>query len=147
MKAITLWEPWATLVAMGLKRYETRSWATHHRGALAIHAAKRKVDISMVWTIQRYIEQQGLDVTLPRSYPYGHVLAVVNLHAVFGTEHIDPGALERLVGDFSPGRYAWKFRNIRALPVAIPARGAQGLWEWRYDGELPLEPWLFQTLK
>lgn len=40
MKAITLTQPWATLVAIGAKRIETRSWATRYRGPLAIHAAK-----------------------------------------------------------------------------------------------------------
>jgi activating signal cointegrator 1 len=40
MKTITLTQPWATLVAIGAKRIETRSWATRYRGPLAIHAAK-----------------------------------------------------------------------------------------------------------
>jgi len=40
MKAITLTQPWATLVAIGAKRIETRSWSTSYRGPLAIHAAK-----------------------------------------------------------------------------------------------------------
>lgn len=40
MKALTLTQPWATLVAIGAKRYETRSWSTTYRGEIAIHAAK-----------------------------------------------------------------------------------------------------------
>lgn len=40
MKALTLWNPWAMLVAVLLKRFETRSWYTEYRGPLAIHAAK-----------------------------------------------------------------------------------------------------------
>ncbi len=40
MKAISLLQPWATLVAIGAKRIETRSWATNYRGPLAIHASK-----------------------------------------------------------------------------------------------------------
>lgn len=40
MKAITLTQPWATLMAIGAKRIETRSWATSYRGELAIHAGK-----------------------------------------------------------------------------------------------------------
>lgn len=43
MKAITLWQPWATLIRAGAKTIETRSWATSHRGPLAIHAARRPV--------------------------------------------------------------------------------------------------------
>lgn len=41
MKALSLTQPWATLVAIGAKRLETRSWSTTYRGPLAIHAAKR----------------------------------------------------------------------------------------------------------
>lgn len=40
MKAITLHQPWATLVSLGVKTIETRSWTTRYRGPLAIHAAK-----------------------------------------------------------------------------------------------------------
>jgi activating signal cointegrator 1 len=40
MKALTLTQPWATLVAIGAKHIETRSWETLYRGPLAIHAAK-----------------------------------------------------------------------------------------------------------
>lgn len=40
MKAITLTQPWATLIAIGAKKIETRSWGTSYRGPLAIHAAK-----------------------------------------------------------------------------------------------------------
>lgn len=41
MKALTLTQPWATLVAIGVKKIETRSWATTYCGPLAIHAAKK----------------------------------------------------------------------------------------------------------
>ena len=40
MKALSLTQPWATLIAVGAKRIETRSWYTAHRGLIAIHAAK-----------------------------------------------------------------------------------------------------------
>ena len=39
MKALTIWQPWASLVACGAKQYETRSWPTKYRGPIAIHAA------------------------------------------------------------------------------------------------------------
>jgi hypothetical protein len=41
MKALTLWQPWATLVAIGAKKVETRCWSKKYRGELAIHAAAR----------------------------------------------------------------------------------------------------------
>lgn len=39
MKAITVWQPFASLLAYGGKRFETRSWAISYRGPIAIHAA------------------------------------------------------------------------------------------------------------
>lgn len=41
MKCISLWQPWATLIAIGAKKIETRHWKTDVRGRVAIHAAKR----------------------------------------------------------------------------------------------------------
>ena len=46
MKALTLHQPWASLIAIGAKKIETRSWATSYRGPLAIHAAVRKPDMN-----------------------------------------------------------------------------------------------------
>jgi activating signal cointegrator 1 len=48
MKALSLWQPWASLVALGIKTIETRSWETKYRGPLAIHAAKKRPH--NVWT-------------------------------------------------------------------------------------------------
>jgi hypothetical protein len=47
MKAISLLQPWATLVAIGAKHFETRSWSTAFRGPLAIHASMGKQFINM----------------------------------------------------------------------------------------------------
>lgn len=45
MKALTLHQPWASLVAEGVKTIETRSWSTKYRGQLAIHAGKTKANV------------------------------------------------------------------------------------------------------
>ena len=42
IKAISLWQPWASLIALGGKKIETRSWPTKYRGPLAIHASKNQ---------------------------------------------------------------------------------------------------------
>lgn len=51
MKILTLWQPWASLVADRSKLYETRSWGTDYRGLIAIHAAKRPVVVGEVAAI------------------------------------------------------------------------------------------------
>lgn len=40
MRALSLYQPWATLVAIGAKAYETRSWQTSYRGPVAVHASQ-----------------------------------------------------------------------------------------------------------
>jgi hypothetical protein len=47
VKALTLWQPWASLVALGVKTIETRSWSTSYRGPLAIHAAKTDLHLNV----------------------------------------------------------------------------------------------------
>jgi len=44
VKALSLWQPHAHAIALGLKPYETRDWPTKYRGPLAVHAAKREPD-------------------------------------------------------------------------------------------------------
>ena len=40
MKTITIKQPYATLIAEGLKEYEFRTWKTKYRGDILIHAGK-----------------------------------------------------------------------------------------------------------
>jgi hypothetical protein len=47
------------------------------------------------------------------------------------TEFIEGNEL--LFGDFTPGRFAWEFTNMRMLPEPIPAKGKQGLWNWERE--------------
>lgn len=55
MKVLTLHQPWASLVALGVKTIETRSWSTQYRGPLAIHAAA-----TMPSYDKRYVSGVGL---------------------------------------------------------------------------------------
>ncbi len=123
MKALTLTQPWATAIALGLKAYETRSWGTGYRGPLAIHAS-REVDSIQVESAVR----SGLAVPRdPDRYPRSTIVAVAQLTAVVREV---PGLTdaERFWGDFSQGRYFWRLENVvRVVPVAC--RGHLGLWD------------------
>lgn len=130
MKAITLWQPWASLIFTGWKRFETRSWPTFYRGPLAIHAAKRPCP-DIRWDeplgdllIDEFGGHWALDL------PRGAVIGTVDLVQCLSTEAFDVDAPEQLCGDWSPGRYAWKLENPHKFAVPIPANGAQGFWEW-----------------
>lgn len=132
MKALTLWQPWATLIATGAKRYETRSWQTSHRGLLAIHAAKTKqaLDVCRTEPFLSVLLDSGIRYL---SYlPFGAVVAVVELRHIYPAEAIRHklNEQERAFGDYGSGRYAWQLEIVEAFEEPILARGAQGLWEW-----------------
>lgn len=130
MKAITLWQPWATLVAIGAKQIETRAWATSHRGPLAIHAAKHSPAWALSLAVTPPFFQALADVSYP-VMPCGYIVATCWLDSVFRiTATNAPGEPERSFGDYTPGRWAWWLERVYRLPEPIPAKGSQGLWEW-----------------
>lgn len=126
LRAISLWQPWASAIAVGVKNYETRSWSTKHRGWIAIHAAKRwGREIEEAYGIERRTHPE-----LPETPPLGAIVAVAVLSTVWRTE--DRGAhiteQENFWGDWSPGRFAWELQDVHALPDPLPVKGRQGLW-------------------
>lgn len=152
MKALSLTQPWATLVAIGAKRIETRSWGTSYRGPLAIHASKGfpKWAQETCWEepFRHALVSGGEAVAEPKgSLPLGAVIATCRLaHCKFIR---DPGMMstrdwkiptseehEYFFGDYTPGRFAWFLDDVQALPEPIPAKGALGLWEWEPPREL-----------
>lgn len=139
MKAITLWQPWATLIAIGAKRFETRGWATNYRGPLAIHAAKRPIQyVELNTHIYGALGEAGC--RMPNRLPMGCVVCTVNLAAVYPAERAIElpffGECERHFGDFTPGRFAWRLDNVQTIDN-IPARGSRGFWEWDHAAVQP----------
>ena len=69
MKALSLWNPWAHLLASGKKQCETRSWPMRHRGPLLIHAAKRwnseLCDVSRSQPFRAALEAHGVTLRNP----------------------------------------------------------------------------------
>lgn len=137
IKALTIHQPWAWLIASGHKRFETRGWQTRYRGPLVIHAAKRPVKftewndhVSAIVLARSGLAALRNDGGL---FAYGAAIAIAEL-----TDVIPVGDLlaefehtkEYQFGDYSPGRYAWKFGNVRPLAEPLGYRGQQGLWNW-----------------
>ena len=134
MKALTLTQPWASLVAYGFKKIETRSWNTNHRGPLAIHAAKGfprpTQQLCRGEPFLRYLKHiPGYDG--PQSLPRGVVIATCTLLVVLPmpTCMFVPEP-EASFGVYETGRFAWYLDDIDRLPEPIPARGRLGLWTW-----------------
>jgi hypothetical protein len=125
MKAITLTQPWATLIALGAKCIETRSWRTFYRGPLAIHAGKKLP----FWVFRDVLEAHG-EFHGFLELPLGAIVATCTLvDCVRITLDNVPPAPECVFGDYTAGRWAWHLSEVKALAEPVPARGRLGLWE------------------
>lgn len=141
--AITITQPYASLIAIGEKKYETRGWPAAYRGPLAIHASKGLGPIGGVRGLRHACLREpfksalaagGIDLDLVDVdvLPRGAVIAVATLADIVTVEALK-GALsvqEREFGDYSAGRYAWRLTDVIKLDQPFPARGALGLWKW-----------------
>jgi hypothetical protein len=137
MKLISLWEPWATLVAIGAKRVETRDWRTQYRGFLAIHASKAGL---ATCDLDRCLQAPIFRGALAgESLSPGCIVAIVRLVDCCPVD--DRGCLlgvfrqypeldtprEREFGNFGTGRWAWVMEDLIRIPRPIPFRSKQGL--------------------
>jgi hypothetical protein len=130
VKALSLWQPWASLIAYEHKRVETRDWGTNYRGPLLIHAAKR-------WTREERDAADQLWPAVGRSevewpLPLGAVVAVARLAKCMRMTHgliAETPAQEIAMGCWIPGRWAWYLTDVRRIQPAVPLRGRQGLFD------------------
>jgi activating signal cointegrator 1 len=144
MKALTMTQPWATLVALGENSIETRSWSTRHRGPLAIHSAKGfPADARELCEMSPYREVLARAGYRDASeLPRGEIIAVATLVDVMKfkkstLKDIRARAArgefprhEADFGDFSAGRFGWILKDVVRLKDPIPAKGMLGLWEF-----------------
>ena len=130
MRALTLTQPWATLVAIGAKNVETRSWSTKFRGRLAIHAAKGYPKdcqkLAATGAFRWALLHAGYGDT--RELPTGVIIATADVIEVLPTEQIVVSSVEREFGDYSAGRFAWWLHDVRRTVQPIACRGMLGLW-------------------
>ena len=152
MRALTIWQPWASLIAIGAKPYEFRGWDYSARPGLAslvdtriaIHAGARPVRPTEVRAILDRISEgtsalrEDLALPLLERILAAHSAtqrAVVPLSAVIATavlrRPIPVGVLFADVADsdrFDHSKFAWPLDDVVRLDVPIPSRGAQGFW-------------------
>lgn len=147
MKALSLWQPWATAMAIGIKQNETRGRLTHYRGDLVICSALRKADIYStdamleVWKCRDKVPGYHSNLgDLVINLPYGKALCMVEVYDCVPTERfqttpdrIEITRPEFLLGNYDFGRFAWRTRNLRALKDPVPVKGRQGFWNLPED--------------
>ena len=124
MKAISLWQPWATLMACGLKKNETRHWATPYRGPLLIHAAKRMEPPTMLMreSLKPFGYQSWDD------FPRGALVCLVDIVDCFSTDKYVPLYPEHQFGNYDSNRFVWITDNLITFDNPIAFKGSQGFF-------------------
>ena len=126
MKVITLKQPWATLVAEGIKKYEFRTWKTNYRGKVLIHAGAG-------------IEKKELikfkDLNL--EYPSKRIIAEVEIEDCL---ELDDALNDKIIsenniayGSKKRTGYAWKLKNAKKINIDKEINGKLGLWNIDLD--------------
>lgn len=134
MKAISLLQPWATLVVIGAKKIETRSWDTKHRGDLLIHASRK------MYAFQKHLcEKEPFSIFLKDidQLPLGSIIGKVTLSDTAQIAQIPGMNIEGVkwpyelnFGDYSAGRYGWILKDAVSFTNHIPYNGSLGLWNY-----------------
>lgn len=152
MKALTVWQPWTSLIAIGAKPYEFRGHAMT-RGQvgkrIGIHAGLRRVVRTevenLLWILEHRQDVSGLvvDLAIPllRGWMRGQIefpLGAVVCTAQLGEPIRDEALAQRLGLRMAPrdsdrpehSNWGWPMIAVEELRPPAPARGYQGLWDW-----------------
>lgn len=145
MKAISVLQPHASLIAIGAKGLETRSWSTPYRGPLAIHASKRLEGEQGKLCIREpffsVLTEAGFKVgwyvvdpeRVYAKLPTGVIIATCNLVDCIKMTPEFINKVQRPELDFGKyviGHYAWVLEDVKQLEFPVPAKGKLRIWEW-----------------
>lgn len=152
MKALTIWQPWASLIMIGAKPFEFRPWDFRTRERclagrrIVIHAGARPVKPAEIEDLLARLgtgeDATGLVVAparklLERIHASYKCQGVVELAAGLGTVIIgtprNAGTIfGRSIADSDRGdfNWAWPLSDNRPFDAPVPMRGAQGFWNW-----------------
>lgn len=123
MKVLTLKQPYATLIAEGLKEYEFRSWKTNYRGELLIHAGTG---------VDKEAMERVKDLNL--EFPKKKIIAKVYLEDCL---EVNPEMNDKInksnpvvYGNYKRDGYAWKLSKAEKLNIDKEINGQLGLWNY-----------------
>jgi hypothetical protein len=131
MKVLSLIQPWATLIVLGEKKIETRSWRPKNfSGELFIHASK-KIDKKACESepFKSVLAKHGYTVD---NLPLGAIIGKCDVLYYSSTEELRVriSEQEEAFGDYSDNRYGWTVDNPMVLVSPIPARGSLIIWNY-----------------
>ncbi len=114
MKALSVKQPWAELIRLGIKPYEMRTWSTKYRGQLLICSSLLRADNEAA---DRWDDVEG---------PRGTAICLVNLVDCRPVNVRMDAALACC--DIAPGQFVWELRDVkRVRPIQV--RGQLGIFE------------------
>lgn len=153
MKTLSILQPWASLVALGHKKIETRSWNTKYRGELLIHASLGSKHIQKFMNDNYDFMNNGVYIQwMDKVLPHGAIIGKVNLIDTISTNKLMLPETDTVIhlfddeetpifeynlteqelafGDYSPNRFGWLLSDPVLFDEPIPCKGKLGLWEF-----------------
>ena len=142
MQTISLWQPYASLIAAKIKPFETRNWAVSPRligQRIAIHAALRRPTQAEVAALFDDVADALSCCHWHQRIPYGAVVCTAKLIGCHRVAHWNGqkpvlgkrGEIEDDgFGDYGTGRYCWELGDVQVFDPAIPAKGGREWWNW-----------------
>lgn len=129
MKVLSLTEPYATLIKIGKKKIETRSWKTNYRGELYIHASSTAI------SKQDRNNSELMSLVNSDQMNYGNIICRCELVDCIEMtdefiEKVKQNEIEYITGLYENGRYAWILEDITILDKPIRAKGHLGIWNY-----------------
>lgn len=126
MKVITLKQPWATLVAENIKKYEFRSWKYSYRGEILIHAgagidkdAMKKVEhLNLEFPIKKIIAKVVIEDCIELNEEINKIICSQN---------------PLIYGNKNRMGYAWKLGKVTKLNIDKVISGKQGIWNYNIE--------------
>lgn len=135
MKAITVKQPWASLIVSGLKDIENRKWKTTFRGRVLIHASNSKdldnLPLDTIFTtpqINALKQHYSENVLCSFIYPHGEIIGSVEIVDCV-VNHTSVWA-EKSSNEDKP-IYNWVLANPIKFKNPIPAKGKLSFWEYK----------------
>lgn len=125
MKALTIIQPYASLIVRGIKKIETRNWRTQHRGRILVHCSSKVV--KNLDPFRQYLN--GHELSLCR-----HIIGSVVITDVKPVEELMPTLSdeEKALGYYTAGMYGWVLEDPIIFDRPVYTLGQVGLWE-SYD--------------
>lgn len=124
MRALTIQQPFAELIAQGVKRVENRTWRTRYRGPLVIHAGRGRDWLARADAED--IARAGDDLALGVVVAVAELVACVEIGELFTVGTLLGEDWSR--HEYAHGPWCWLLANVRRLAEPIPAAGRQSLW-------------------